>query len=529
MWRNDTTLGYVYRRMSAAESEMPLRQDLTASVVVFLVALPLCLGIALASGAPLIAGLVAGVVGGAVVALVSDSEVSVSGPAAGLTVIVASAITTLGSYEAFLAAVVIAGVVQLVFGALRLGVFGDYVPSSVIKGLLAAIGIVIVLKQIPHALGRDFDFEGEMAFLEPDGKENTLSAIVKAVLSFRGAAVLVTAAALGVLLTWDQVTKRFPRLKVLPAALVAVLAGTALNELFALLWPGFALEASAGHLVSLPVPESLQAVWDGLRAPDWGALKTQQVYVTGITLAVVASVESLLSLEASEKLDPYRRYASPHRELFAQGLGNIASGLLGGLPVTSVVVRTSANVQAGGRTRRSALAHAALLALAAVLLPRILNHVPLSALAAVLIVVGVKLAPVKLFKEMWAEGPITFAPFIATVVAIVFTDLLKGVMIGLAFGVLVVLRANRHAAMTLVSQDRYHLLRFNKDLTFLNKAELKAKLDTIPEGATLIVDGTRALTLDRDIFDVLADFEATAAFRNITVEEKNLRGKRPAR
>lgn len=515
--------------MAAAETERPLRQDLTASVVVFLVALPLCLGIALASGAPLIAGLVAGVIGGAVVSIASGSEVSVSGPAAGLTVIVASAITTLGGFEPFLAAVVVAGVLQLVFGALRLGVFGDYVPSAVIKGLLAAIGIVIVLKQVPHALGRDLDFVGEMAFLEPDGKENTLSAIVKALLSFRGAAVLVAAAGLAVLLTWDRVTKRFPKLKAVPAALVVVVVGTGLNELFVWLSPGFALSAADGHLVSLPVPDSLQAVWDGLRAPDWHAFTNPQVYPVAITIAVVASIESLLSLEASEKLDPYRRYASPHRELLAQGLGNIASGLLGGLPVTSVVVRTSANVQAGGRTRRAGLAHTGLLALSVILLPRLLNHVPLSALAAVLIVVGLKLAPVKLFQDMWKEGVFTFAPFIATVVAIVFTDLLKGVLIGLAFGVLVIMRANRHAAMTLVSQDACYLLRFNKDLTFLNKAELKARLGGIPEGATVIIDGTRAVTLDRDVFDVLDDFEATAKFKHITLELKNLHGKRPAR
>jgi MFS superfamily sulfate permease-like transporter len=395
--------------------------------------------------------------------------------------------------------------------------------------MLAAIGIVIVLKQIPHALGRDADFEGDMAFLEPDGHENTLSAIVKALLSFRGSAVLISGASLAVLLSWDRVTRRFPKLRLVPAAVVAVLLGTALNELFAVLSPSFALSAADGHLVALPVPDSLQAVWDELRGPDWNALRNPEVYPVAFTLAVVASIESLLTLEASEKLDPYRRYASPHRELFAQGLGNIASGLLGGLPVTSVVVRTSANVQAGGRTRRSALAHTGLLALAVILLPRLLNHVPLSTLAVVLIVVGIKLAPVKLFRDMWKEGVFSFAPFIATVVAIVFTDLLKGVLIGIAFGVLVVLRANRHAAMTLVHQDDCYLLRFNKDLTFLNKAELKARLGGIPEGATVIIDGTRAVTLDRDVFDVLDDFEATARFKNITVELKNLHGKRPAR
>jgi MFS superfamily sulfate permease-like transporter len=515
--------------MAADEPVTPLRQDLSASVVIFLVALPLCLGIAMASKAPLIAGLVAGVIGGAVVALASGSEVSVSGPAAGLSVVVASSIGALGSFEAFLAAVVVAGVVQLLFGALRLGVLGDYVPSTVVKGLLAAIGVVIVLKQLPHALGRDLDFDGDLAFLELDGRENTLSAIVKAVLSFRGAAVLIAAAGLGVLLAWDGVVRRVPRLKPVPAALVAVALGTALNELFALVSPAFALSPADGHLVSLPVPDSLRAVWDGLRAPDWATLRRPQVYLTGATLAVVASIESLLSLEASEKLDPHRRYASPHRELLAQGLGNIASGLLGGLPVTSVVVRTSANVQAGGRTRRAALAHTALLALAVVALPAALNHVPLAALAAVLIVVGVKLAPVTLFQAMWREGALTFAPFITTVLAIVFTDLLTGVLLGLGVGVLAMLRANRHAALTVVNQDENFLIRFNKDLTFVHKAELKAQLAALPNGATVIIDGTRAVTLDRDIFDVLDDFQAAAQYRRITVELKHLHGKRPVR
>ena len=473
-----------------------------------------------------LAGLVAGVIGGIVVGFCSGSEVSVSGPAAGLTVIVATAITSLG-YKEFLASVLVAGILQLVFGTLRLGAVADYVPTSVIKGMLAAIGIVIVLKQIPHALGRDLDFESDMSFIEPDGKENTLSAIVKAVLSASGAAVIIVAVCLAILLTWDKhVASRAKILKFVPAPLVVVIVGTLLNEVMRAMTGTFFLKGEDGHLVSLPIPATPADLFTQLERPDFTALKDKHVFVTGATLAAVASLESLLSLEAAAKLDPYKRYASPNRELMAQGLGNIVSGLLGGLPVTSVVVRTSANVYAGGKTRYSAIIHAALLAIAVLFMGRLLNHVPLAALAAILLTIGSKLAPTSLFKKMWSEGYESFVPFIVTVLAIVFTDLLKGVLIGLAVGVFFVIRANSFAAMTVVSQDDFHLLRFNKDITFVHKAELKEKLAAIPKNSTLIIDGSRALHLDRDAFDVLDDFQQTAQFKGITIELKNLRGKR---
>lgn len=503
-----------------------LKADLAAGLVVFLVALPLCLGIALASGAPLLAGLVAGIVGGLVVGVLSGSDVSVSGPAAGLTVIVATAAANLG-YPAFLSAVVIAGVMQLIFGMMRLGAVADYVPTSVIKGMLAAIGIVIFLKQVPHALGRDLDFESDMSFMEPDGKENTLSAIVKALLSASGAAVIVAGLSLAILLTWDKyVVQRVKVLKFVPAPLVVVIVGTITNELLRLVPGTMFLKGEDGHLVSLPFLVSPGDVFSQLVRPSFAAFKDKQVYLSAATLAVVASLESLLSLEAAGKLDPYKRFASPNRELVAQGIGNIVSGFLGGLPVTSVVVRTSANVYAGGKTRYSAIIHACFLAIAVLFLGRLLNHVPLAALAAILIQIGVKLAPVSLFKKMWNEGYESFVPFIVTVLAIVFTDLLKGVIIGLCFGIFFVIRGNSHAAMTVVSQDNYYLLRFNKDITFVHKAELKEKLASIPGNATLIIDGSRALHLDRDAFDVLDDFQETAKFHGITVELKNLRGKR---
>jgi MFS superfamily sulfate permease-like transporter len=483
-----------------------LRFDLGAGLVVFLVALPLCLGIALASGAPLVGGLVAGVVGGVVVGLLSGSEVSVSGPAAGLTVIVAAAIEQIGSYRGFLAAVVVSGVVQLAFAALRFGVIADFIPTTVIKGMLAAIGIAIILKQIPHALGRDTDWVGDLSFLEPGGKENTLSSIVKAVLSASPGAVAISVVSLAVLVSWDKaVVARVPKAKVIPGALVVVLLGIALNEAFRSLAPSLALQGDDGHLVRLPT--SLADLRAQLQTPSISAFRDGRVLSAGVTIAIVGSIESLLSLEASQKLDPFRRFASPSRELVAQGMGNIVSGLLGGLPVTSVVVRTSANVYAGGRTRWSAIAHAVLLAGAVVALPFVLNRVPLASLAAVLLVVGAKLAPPSLFRAMRAEGWSSFLPFVVTVVGVV--------------------RANHHGAMIVVNDGNCYLLRFNKDQTFVNKAELKKRLAEVPEGSTLVIDSTRALYLDRDVFDVLDDFLANAKLRDIQVELKNFHGKRP--
>jgi MFS superfamily sulfate permease-like transporter len=503
-----------------------LRADAAAGLVVFLVALPLCLGIALASGAPLVGGLVAGVVGGVVVGLLSGSQVSVSGPAAGLAVIVATSIERLHSYEAFLAAVVISGVFQLILAALRLGVAVNYVPVTVIKGMLAAIGIVIVLKQIPHALGRDLDFEGDLGFLEPSGRENTLSAVVKAVLSASPSAVWISALSLALILGWDNVvTRRWPRFKRIPAALLVVALGMALNALFAALAPRLTLRAEDGHLVNLPL------TWDALRAqmarPSVAAFRDARTYVIGATIAVVGSLESLLSLEAAEKLDPHRRFASPTRELFAQGVGNILSGALGGLPVTSVVVRTSANVYAGGRTRLSVIIHALLLGVAVVGLPSLLVRIPLASLAAVLLVVGARLAPIELFRAMWRAGWSTFLPFIVTVLAIVFTDLLKGVVLGSVVGLLFVIRANRHAAMTLVNDGAAYTLRFNKDLTWANTAELKTTLAGIPADSTLVIDAALARHLDRDALDVLDEFRQRATLENIRVELKNFQGKRP--
>lgn len=504
-----------------------LKFDLPAGLVVFLVALPLCLGIALASGAPLFSGVISGIIGGVVISLLSGSEVSVSGPAAGLAVIVATSIQNLGSFRIFLLAVFLSGVFQFLLGIFRAGVIGNYVPNCVIKGMLAAIGIVIILKQIPHALGRDHDFEGDFDFFfELDGKSNTLSDIVTAVYTASPAAIIITCLSLAVLLLWERPVMQKNRFfKLVPGPLIVVILGILLNELFRTTFNGFHLTAEDGHLVTLPVADGFNGFLNQFTFPDWSAWRNQQVYIVAFTIAIVGSIESLLSIEATDKLDPFRRISSTNQELKAQGIGNLISGLIGGIPITSVVVRSSANVYAGSRTRMSSFVHGLLLFFCVLLIPMVLNRIPLACLAAILFIIGYKLTKVELYKKMYESGLDQFLPFIITVVAIVFTDLLKGIFIGIFFGIIFVIRTNHHLAMTLVSQDKYYLLRFNKDVSFVNKTELKDNLASIPSDSTLIIDGTKAIFIDRDIYDVIADFQEAARYKNITVELKNFQSK----
>lgn len=418
-------------------SRRALARDLTAGLVVFLVALPLCLGVALASGAPLVAGLVAGVVGGIVVGALSGSHTSVSGPAAGLTAVVAAEIAHLGSFEAFLAALVIAGVIQCVFGVAQAGFLATFVPSAVIEGLLAAIGLILILKQIPHLVGRDTVPEGQMSFVQPD-HENTFSELVAMCSDVHAGPLVVGIASLVMLVAWSRVSalKRSP----VPAALVVVGLGVAATLLFGRL--GGALVIESSHLVQVPMADSPRALLGLLRFPDVAALSTERVWVAGVTVALVASLETLLNLEAVDRIDPQRRVSPPNRELAAQGIGNILSGLLGGLPITSVIVRSSVNILAGNESRLSAIFHGLLLAVSVVLVPHWLNLIPLAALAAILVVTGWKLASPEVFQTMWARGPHQFLPFLATVVAILFTDLLMGIVIGLATSAAVVLYRN---------------------------------------------------------------------------------------
>ncbi len=499
-------------------------RDIPAGIVVFLVALPLCLGIALASGAPLFSGVIAGMVAGLVVSLFSGSELSVSGPAAGLAVVVLAAIQSLG-FEAFALALVLSGVLQIAFGFLRAGVIGDYIPNSVIKGMLAAIGVVSILKHQPHALGDDHDFEGDDAFHQPDGK-NTFSEILEALSRLSPGAILITLCCIALLLFWETpLRKRLRWTSAIPGPLVCVLLGTGLNELYGAVAPGWKLTAENDHLVKLPVMNSLGEFLGAFRLPAFGQIGRLEVWVTAVTIALVGSVETLLCIEATDKLDPEKRISDTDRELRAQGVGNILSGLIGGLPITSVIVRSSANVYAGARTRLSAFVHGLLMLVAALLLAGMLNHVPLSALASILLLVGYKLSSLKIIKEMWAQGRSQFIPFGVTVVAIVFTDLLKGNGIGLLTSVFFVIRSNHHAAITLVHQDSDWLVRFNKDVSFIHKAELKRRLSEIPDRANAIIDGNKALYIDHDIYDTLKEFETAASYRGIRMEYHNIFGK----
>jgi len=504
-----------------------LKSDLPAGLVVFLVALPLCLGIALASGAPLFSGIIAGIVGGVVVSLISGSEMSVSGPAAGLAVIVATAIGNLGSFRVFLLAVAISGVIQIALGFLRAGVIGNYVPNAVIKGMLAAIGVVIILKQIPHAMGRDKHYEGDFDFFfEADVTSNTLMDIVNATYSASGEAIIITLVSMVVLIWWERLALRgYGFFKFVPGALIAVILGILMNEGFKLCFTDFYLKAADGHLVTLPEGSGFGSFLQQFTTPDWSAFKNKQVYATALTLAIIGSIESLLSIEATDKLDPQRRISSTNQELKAQGIGNLISGLIGGLPITAVIVRSTANVYAGAKTRISAFVHGVLLCVCVVLIPGLLNRIPLASLAAILFVIGYKLTRVELYKKMYHAGLEQFLPFIVTVVAIVFTDLLNGVLIGLVVGIFFVIRTNHHSALTLVNQDNLYLLRFNKDLSFVNKTELKDKLASIPTNTHLIIDGTKATFIDNDIYDLVADFQESAKYSNIQVELKHFESK----
>jgi MFS superfamily sulfate permease-like transporter len=489
------------------------RYDAPASLVVFLVAVPLCLGIALASGAPLISGIIAGVVGGIVVGAISDSQLMVSGPAAGLTVIVLAGITELGNFELFLTAVVLAGILQLVFGVLRAGVIGYYFPSAVIKGMLTAIGLLLILKQIPHALGYDVDAMGDDAFIQAD-QETTFSALADAVRHVEWGAFLVAAISLPLLFAWGR--GPLARLRGIPGPLVVVVLGVALNALFVAVAPQLVITES--HLVNLPVPESMGAFFGQFMFPDVAGLAQPAVWKLGVVLAVVASLESLLSLQATDDMDPYRREASTDRELLAQGTGNVLSGLIGGLPITGVIVRSATNIEAGARTRASAMMHGVWLLIAALAFPQFLNTIPLAALAAVLIHVGFKLANPALFKMAVRRGRAYAVPFFVTVGAILFTDLLRGILIGLGVGVIVILRDHiKSPPYTEVSPKGAVLrrLQLHDNINFLHKAALLTELEAVPAGSRIELDARLTKRIDPDVLEVIHNFKETARLRNI--------------
>ena len=480
-----------------------LKDDLPAGLVVFLVALPLCLGIALASGAPLFAGIISGIVGGILVAFLSGSALSVSGPAAGLTVIVLNGITELGSYETFLFAVVLAGIIQVVLGYLKAGVIGYYFPSSVIKGMLAAIGIILILKQVPVAIG----------YMKDSGVQ------------YQFGAIIIAAISIAIILVWDlPVLKKFAFFKFVPGALIAVIVGILLNNAFISFQPNWVLNAS--QLVKLPKAASMNDFVNQFTLPDFTQFTNYKVYVLAVTIAIIASLESLLSTEAADKLDPFKRITPTNQELKAQGIGNIVSGLIGGLPMTAVIVRTSANVNAGGKTKLSAIFHGLLLLVSVAFFATFLNQIPLPCLAAVLLVVGYKLAKISLFKEMYKLGWDQFIPFIITVVAIQFSDLLKGISLGMLVAIFYILRTNYRRDYKF-HQDAKNdggliTITLGEHVTFINKGSIALKLSNIENDANVVIDGKDAHFIDLDVLEILYDFKENSIQRNINVQFKNI-------
>jgi len=500
-----------------------IRNDLPAGIVVFFVAVPLCLGIALASGAPLFAGLIAGIVGGLVVGVLSGSPLGVSGPAAGLAVIVFQAIESLGSYPAFLLAVVLAGALQIGLGFARAGELGYFFPSAVIKGMLAGIGLLIILKQIPHAVGWDPDPVGDLAFQQPDG-ETTISELFRAWEHIEPSAVLVSLCALAILVVWQKFLEPRGRIyQLIQGPLVAVTFGIVFQLVTSRLAPGLAL--SSEHLVNVPVAGSLSELGALFTFPDWAQLANPAIYATAITIAIVASLETLLCVEATDKLDPQKRVTPANRELFAQGTGNMLSGLVGGLPITQVIVRSSANIQSGGRSKLSAIIHGSLLLIFALALPMVLNLIPLAVLASVLFVVGFKLAKPALFASMYRLGPTQFVPFVVTILGMVFTDLLTGVLLGLAVAVVVILHRNYSNSHFLHLEEsdapgtRHQVqMHLAEEVSFLNRAAILQQLAAIPDGSQVLIDMSRSVSIDHDVLEIIEDFRTTIEARDIELQ-----------
>jgi MFS superfamily sulfate permease-like transporter len=483
-----------------------LKSDFASGLVVFLVALPLCLGIALASGAPLFSGIISGIVGGVIVGYLSQSHLSVSGPAAGLTAIVLTAITDLGSFNIFLLAVLLAGLIQLALGFIKAGSISNYFPNNVIEGMLAGIGVIIIMKQIPHAFGYDPDFEGDESFFQPDG-QNTFSEIFNIFDHIQLGSIVIAAISLAILILWNKVDV-LRKIKLIPAALVAVIVSILLNEFF--IQSGSNLAIVKEHLVRLPVPTTLVEFKNIIITPDFTAISNSKVWIIAITIAIVASIETLLCIEASDRMDALKRYTNTNVELKAQGIGNILSSLIGGLPMTSVVVRTTANNTAGAKSKMSAIIHGMLLLVSVLAIPTVLNKIPLATLAAVLLLVGYKLANPKTVKHFWEKGKYQFIPFIATFGAVVFTDLLKGVALGMIISVIFVLKGNMKRAYHF-RKEEYHdgdiiHIDLAQEVSFLNKAAIKTTLTEIPENAFVTINASNTVYIAHDILTLITEF-----------------------
>lgn len=498
-----------------------LRYDIPSGLVVFLVALPLCLGIALASGAPLLSGILSGLVGGIIVGAISGSPLSVSGPANTLMVVVLAATQELQSFPALLLAIVIAGVLQIIFGLIKAGSIADYFPSAVIKGMLAAIGIILILKQIPHAFGYDADFEGDYSFFQTDN-ENSFTEIFQAINKINLDAIIISTVSLIILIIWNKpFMKRF---SFVPAPLVVVGVGIGINHAFAA--TDSILTLRDNHLVQLPYFNFVGGINDIITTPFYWQIKNPLVWKTAVTIAIIASIETLLSIDALDRIDPEKRVTDRNRELVAQGVGNIVSGMIGGLPITSVIVRSSVNINAGGKTKYSTIFHGIFLAAIVILFPDLVNQIPLASLAAILIMVGYRLCSKELFIKVKSLGKEQFFPFVLTIFAILFTDLLLGITIGMLVGLSFILRRGMRKIFDFgkshIDYNAPIIISLPEEVTFLNKTVLVKTLNEIPDNTKIIINGSNSYYIDYDVVEALEEFKLKAEKRNIEVELRDV-------
>ena len=496
-----------------------LKQDLPASIVVLFVALPLCLGIALASGAPLFSGLIAGIVGGLLVGAISDSSHGVSGPAAGLAVIILTTLATM-PFETFLLAVVIGGVFQIILGLVRAGIIGYYFPLSAINGMLAGIGIIIFIKQLPFALGYDGEWKGP-DFYEQMSDGSTFTAMSLFFEHITTGAIIIAAVSIGILLLWElYLTKKYNIFRLVQGPIVVVVAGIIYQLITKSFFPQYNLGQE--YLVHVPVASGVTSFFGQFTFPDFSQIGNKEVYVLAVTIAIVASLETLLCVEATDKLDPHRRITSTNRELFAQGTGNILSGMIGGLAITQVIVRSSANVQAGAASKISAILHGAFLLICIAFVPKILNLIPLPALACILLMVGFKLAKPSLFAKQYRLGWDQFIPFIVTILGIVFEDLLIGLALGCCVGSASILLRNYKNShflhMETSAGEKQMKISLSEDVTFLNKGAIIKELAKIPEGTYLTIDMSKCYSIDYDVREAIEAFITNADDRNINVK-----------
>lgn len=488
-----------------------LKFDFVAAIVVFLVAIPLCLGIALASGAPLFSGILSGVIGGVVVGFLSGSHVSVSGPAAGMAAVVVAAITHLGDFNTFLVALLLAGLLQVIIGSLRAGFVADYVPSNVVQGLLCAIGILLIIKQLPLAFTLSADFNELKTHLLETTEEITLSPILALYHHLNTGAILITVLSVSTLIYFDLTKNKI--LKEIPAPIIVVILGVLLNELF--LWTDSSLVQNSPQLVNIPQTDDIHELFSKLEYPNWSALSNPKVYLYAFIIGIVASLETLLNFKAGERLDKKRRHPSSNRELLAQGVGNMTAGLIGGIPITSVIVRTSINIQAGSASKLSTILHGIFIFFAVMLIPGTLNKIPLSSLAAILIYTGYKLNKPSIYRTIYAQGSDRFIPFISTVIGIIVFNLLTGILIGLAVSLFYILKSNSQARINILKEihptGEVNRLVLPQQVTFLNKAALIAELDSIPKESHLIIDARYTQYIDKEISEFLKEFKEEQA------------------